>query len=37
MHKALSTIKKVKIIYKKDFIIVALDVNNKIFVVHMAI
>ena len=36
-HKALSTTKQVQIIDKKDFVIAALDVNNKTFVMHVAI
>ena len=36
-NKALSTIKQVQIINKKDFIIVVLNTNSKTFVIYMAI
>ena len=36
-NKALSTTKQVQIINKKDFIIAALDINSKTFVMHIAI
>ena len=36
-NKALSTTEQVQIIDKKDFVIVALDANSKIFVIYMAI
>ena len=37
IKKALPTTKQVQIINKKDFVIAALNANNKIFVVHVAI
>ena len=37
INKALFTTKQVQIIDKKHFVIVALDANNKIFIVHVAI
>ena len=36
-NKALPTIKQVQIVNPKEFIIVVLDVDNKTFVVHVAI
>ena len=36
-NKALSTIKQVQIVNSKEFVIAALDVNNKIFVMHVVI
>ena len=36
-NKALSTTKQVQTIDKKDFVIVALDANNELFVVHIVI
>ena len=36
-NKALPTTKQVQIVNLKEFVIVALDVNSKMFVVHMAI
>ena len=36
-NKALSTTKQVQIINKKDFVITALDANNKMFIVYIAI
>ena len=36
-NKALLTSKQVQIIYKKDFVIAALNANSKTFVIHMAI
>ena len=36
-NKALLTTKQVQIIDKKDFVIAALDVDSKIFIVPMAI
>ena len=36
-NKALSTIKQVQIIDKKDFVIMTLDTNNKTFVILVAI
>ena len=36
-NKALSTIEKVQIVNLEEFIIVALDINSKIFVVYVAI
>ena len=36
-NKALATTERVQIIDKKDFVIVALDANNKTFVMHVAI
>ena len=36
-NKALPTTKQVLIINKKDFVIMALDANSEIFVVHMTI
>ena len=37
INKALPTTKQVQIINKKDFIIVALDADNKTFIVYVAI
>ena len=37
LHKALSTNKQVSIVRVKEFIIVALDADNKTFVMHVAI
>ena len=37
INKALFITKQVQIIDKKDFVIVALDVNNKIFIMYIAI
>ena len=37
IKKALLIIKQVQIINKKNFIIVILDVDNKIFVIHIVI
>ena len=37
MNKALFTIKQIQIINKKDFVIVALDINSKLFVVYIII
>ena len=37
INKALSTIKQVQIIDKKNFIIAALDANKKTFIMHIAI
>ena len=37
INKALSTIKQVQIIDKKDFVIVALDADSKMFIVYMTI
>ena len=36
-NKALSTTKQVQIINKKDFVIVALDIDSKTFIVYMTI
>ena len=36
-NKVLTTIKQVQLIDPKVFVITALDVNNKTFVVHVAI
>ena len=36
-NKALPITKQVQIINKKNFVIVALDADNKTFVVHLAI
>lgn len=36
-NKALPITEKVQMIYKKDFIIAALDTDNKTFVMYMAI
>ena len=36
-NKALPTIKQVKIIDKKDFVIVALNANSEMFIEHVAI
>ena len=36
-NKALPTTKQVQIIDKKDFVIAALDIDNKTFVMHIAI
>ena len=36
-NKALSTIKQVQIINPKKFVIVALDADSEIFVIHIAI
>ena len=36
-NKALPTTKQVQIVDLKEFVIAALDVNNKTFIVHMAI
>ena len=36
-NKALSIIKQVSIVNLKEFVIVALDVNSKIFILHVAI
>ena len=36
-NEALSTTERVQIVDPKEFIIAALDVNSKTFVVHMAI
>ena len=36
INKALSITEQVQIIYKKNLVIVALDVNSKTFVVHIA-
>ena len=37
MNKVLSTIKQLQILDKKDFIIAALDTDNKIFMMYIAI
>ena len=37
INKTLSATKQVHIIYKKDFVIMALDVNSKTFVIDIAI
>ena len=37
INKALSIIKQIQIINKKDFVIVALNADSKMFVVHMVI
>ena len=37
INKALLTIRQVQIIYLKEFIIVVLEINNKMFIVYMAI
>ena len=37
INKTLSTTKQVQIVDLKEFIIVVLDANSKIFVVHVAI
>ena len=37
ISKALSTIKQVQIVDLKEFVIAALDVNNKTFVMHVTI
>ena len=36
-NETLSTTKQVQIVDPKEFIIIALDVDNKTFVVHVAI
>ena len=37
INKALPTIEQVQIIDKKNFVIVVLNINNKIFVIYVAI
>ena len=37
INKALSSIERVQLVNPKKFVIAALDVDNKMFVVHMAI
>ena len=36
-NKVLPTIKQIQVINKKNFVIVTLDINNKIFVIYVAI
>ena len=36
-NKALFTIKQVQIVDSKEFVITALDINNEMFVEHVAI
>ena len=37
INKILSTIKQIQIVDLEEFVIAILDVNNKMFMVHMAI